>query len=118
MVPEDGVFLFGNHYLLSAKLLWSLEICYVFPMDKESTNLWDQNFVTSFYTQWHTLALFVQSTRSNSEHLGLIEFLDTAFWKEDAASCPWCCLDALDKHAIEKGHERLDGFDGERLGIS
>ena len=60
-----------------------------------------QDFVPRRNARRNPFALSVQSTRSHSEHFGLVELLDAAFRQEDAAGGFGFGFDSLHKDAVE-----------------
>lgn len=65
----------------------------------------NQNLVTSSDARLYSLALLVQTTRSNSDDFCLIELLDCALGKEDTASSSGFGLDALNEDTVEEGSD-------------
>jgi hypothetical protein len=62
----------------------------------------NQDLVTRLHTGGNPLTLLVKSTRANSQHLGLVQLLDSRLGEEDAARGLSLRLDALDKDAVEE----------------
>lgn len=56
----------------------------------------------------YSLALPIESTRSNREHLCLIELLDAAFWEKDSSGSFGLSFYSLDQDAIEEGRKGFD----------
>lgn len=75
----------------------------------------NQDLVTRLHRRRYPLAVPVQQTRADGEHLRLVELLDGRFGQEDAAGGFGLCLDPLHEDAVQEGDEVLDGLDGERL---
>lgn len=75
----------------------------------------DQHAVASLHAHRHALAVPVQASGANSQHLCLVEVLDGRLGEVDAGGGLGLGLDALDEDAVQEGHERLDGADRGRL---
>lgn len=129
MVPEDGELLLTDLDRAAAELyMMSVAIADCKPPQSPYhgsqpsllfvTHLWNQDAVSSLYAHCYPLAVLVHQTRANSQHLGLVQLLDRRLGKVDSASSLGLHLRALDEHAVEKGRERFDGFDGGRLCVS
>lgn len=93
MVPEQRVLLLAN-------------------LDRRSTELGDQDLVAGPHADGNTVAGLVVCARADSEHLGLVQLLDSCLGQEDAGCSLGFGLQALHQHAVEqrgKGTDRLEG---------
>jgi len=110
VVPEEGELLLTN-LDRAATVLFQISICpfeigtYTLPY------LWNQDLVASLYAHCYSLALLVDTTRSDSQNLGLVQLLDGALWEKDTASGLGLSLDSLDQDTVEKRGEGLDRLD-------
>jgi len=77
-------------------------------LDGASAVLWDQDFVTRFYTDSYSLSIFVKATWTDGQHLCFIELLDGGFGEEDATSSLCFGFYALDKDTVKEWCEGLD----------
>lgn len=71
----------------------------------------NQHSITLRNTHWYSLAILVESTRSNSQNLSFVELLDTALGKEDTTGSLGFGFYSLDKNSVQKGYERSDGLE-------
>lgn len=85
-------------------------------LDWRSTELGDQDLVTRLHADCNALALLVKCARSNSEHLRLVQLLNSRLGQEDAGCSLGFRLNTLDQDTVKKRSERADGLEG-RLGI-
>lgn len=76
-----------------------------------STYLWNQNLVSNRHGTADSLPILIETTGSNSQHLRLVQFLDTRLWEEDSRGGLSLGLDALHQDAVEQGSEGLDGLE-------
>lgn len=79
---------------------------------QQATHLRNQHLVTRSHTHGDLVAILVQSTRSNSEDLGLVDFLHAALREEDAGGGLGLRLDALDQDTVQKRNKVLDVAEG------
>lgn len=84
-------------------------------LDRASTVLRDEDFVTGLDAHEDALAILVKGARSDGQDVGLVEFLDARFGQEDAAGGASFGLDSLHQDSIEERHKRFDGLKGSRL---
>jgi hypothetical protein len=64
--------------------------------------LGNQDLVAGLYARGDTLSLLVECTRSDCQHLGLIQLLHSGLGEEDAGRGLSLRLEALDEDAVEK----------------
>lgn len=72
------------------------------------TYLRNQDLVARLYAWCNALSILVKCTRSNSEHLCLVQLLHSGLGKEDAGRSLGLWLEALDEDAVEERGDRLD----------
>lgn len=92
MVAEEGVFFLAD-------------------FDGGTTVLGDQNLISWLHGDLNSLSISVQRSRSNSQHLGLVQVFDCALGQENATGCLSLGFYALNKHAVEEGRDGADGFE-------
>jgi hypothetical protein len=88
-IPEEGVLLFAE-------------------LDGVTTELRDENLVTSGNAHGDSLAVAVNGAGTDGKDLGLVLFLDAALGEEDTGGSLGLGLDALDEDTVQEGSEVLD----------
>lgn len=82
-----------------------------------TTHLRNQNLITWRNTTRNSLAILIQSTRTDRQNPCLVQFLDARFRQEDATRCLGLHFDTLDQDTIEQRRKGFDGFECCRLFI-
>jgi len=77
-------------------------------LDWASAELRNQDLVARLYAGSNPLALLVKSTRSDSKHLGFVEFLHGGLGQEDTSCGLGLGLQSLDEDAVKEGSDRTD----------
>lgn len=75
---------------------------------QQATHLRNQHLVARSHVHGDLVAILVQSTRSNSEDLGLVDFLHAALREEDTGGGLGLRLDALDQDTVQERSKVLD----------
>jgi hypothetical protein len=88
-----------------------IQLFYHLGPTKILTYLRNQDLVSRLHTNSDQLSILIASTRTDSQNSGLVQFLHTRLGKENASGGLSLGFDALNKHAIEKRSEGLDGLE-------
>jgi hypothetical protein len=92
---------------------FALPIDYLsFSLVGDRTYLRNQDLVTRCDARRNQLSIPIPSTRSNSQNLRFVQFLDCALREEDAAGSLGLGLYALNEDAVEEGSDGADGLEG------